>query len=215
MNLTRVRFEDCEVRHFLDSLLIESLIPKGASVLDLGTGAGFPAWPLACARPDLEVTALDGSRKPFAFLEAHPLPNLKLRFQRAEACTERESFDFVTGRALAPLSIQLELGAAWVVVEGVVVPFRTPPESDESSEFPAHKLGLQLSAVKLLTVQETDIVRLFPVYTKTRKTPPEFPRPWNKIKASPLRPKKPPGPNLETSEDSADLAPLATSVEPA
>ena len=58
MNLTRVAREECWLRHFVDSLLFQDLIPRGAAVLDIGTGPGFPAWPLACARPDLSITAM-------------------------------------------------------------------------------------------------------------------------------------------------------------
>ena len=48
VNLTRVPAEDCAVRHFVDSLMVAEFVPLGSSVLDLGTGPGFPAWPLAC-----------------------------------------------------------------------------------------------------------------------------------------------------------------------
>lgn len=52
MNLTRVPREEAELRHLIDSLLVAELLPAGAEVVDLGTGPGLPAWPLACARPD-------------------------------------------------------------------------------------------------------------------------------------------------------------------
>ncbi|RYG69749.1 16S rRNA (guanine(527)-N(7))-methyltransferase RsmG, partial [bacterium] len=63
MNLTRVPREECWLRHFLDSLLIAPWLPGEGSLLDIGSGPGFPAWPLALARPELQVTALDSSGK--------------------------------------------------------------------------------------------------------------------------------------------------------
>ncbi|HTQ09739.1 MAG TPA: RsmG family class I SAM-dependent methyltransferase, partial [Fimbriimonadaceae bacterium] len=92
MNLTRVSRDECWLRHFVDSLLIQDLVPWKASVLDVGTGPGFPAWPLACARPDLQVTAIDSSGKMIGFLNRNPLPNLKTLQVRAEEWKMRERF---------------------------------------------------------------------------------------------------------------------------
>ena len=103
-NVTRVPMGECEVRHFIDSLLVAEFCPRGARVLDVGTGPGLPAWPLACARPDLRVTAMDSSGKMLSVLRACPLKNLSIRQQRAEEVDKRESFDVVTGRAIAPLA---------------------------------------------------------------------------------------------------------------
>src|ERR1041384_3584956 len=105
MNLTRVPREECWLRHFVDSLLFQDLIPDRASVLDIGTGPGFPAWPLACARPDLQLTAMDSSGKMLGFLQRQGLPNLETIQIRAEEWGVRDRFDVVTGRAVAPLSI--------------------------------------------------------------------------------------------------------------
>src|ERR1041384_4679794 len=109
MNLTRVPREECWLRHFVDSLLFQDLIPLNARVLDIGTGPGFPAWPLACARPDLQVTALDSNGKMLGFLRSQPLPNLEVVQERAEEWGAFERFGVVTGRALAPLPVQIEL----------------------------------------------------------------------------------------------------------
>ena len=111
MNLTRVPKEEGWLRHFVDSLLIPRPDSEGSSVLDIGTGPGFPAWPLAAARPDLRVTALDSSGKMIGFLQGNPLPNLHAVQDRAETWGVRNQFDVVTGRALAPFGIQLELSA--------------------------------------------------------------------------------------------------------
>ena len=183
-NLTRVPFEECEVRHFIDSLLVAEFVPSGSSVLDIGTGPGVPAWPLACARPDLRVTALDSSGKMLRALSLVPLPNLEVRQGRAEEVDRREGFDFVTGRAVAPLGSQLELSAAWAKVGGLVVPFRTP--RDRSAGPPVERLGLALESVEERSLPGTDVVRVFPLYRKVKATPKRYPRTWAEIRASPL-----------------------------
>jgi len=187
MNLTRVPRAEFQVRHVRDSLLIAEFCPEGAEVLDIGTGAGFPAWPLACCRPDLQVTALDSLGKATRFLETIPLPNLKIVNARGEAWGVREQFDVVTGRALAPLAIQLELSAAPCKVGGVLVPMRTPAERGAIEAFPATALGLALERIELRTLEGAEIVRCFPVFRKTTRTPPTFPRKWAEIRKNPIR----------------------------
>ncbi len=186
VHLTRVPFEDCEIRHFVDSLLPVHLFPEGASVLDIGTGAGLPAWPMALVRQDLRVMALDSANKPLAFLATQPLPNLELRQGRAEVSPDRERFDAVTGRALAPLGIQLELAAPWTRVGGAVVPFRTPADAPECENINVGVLGLELERLEFLELPGGEGRRLFPIFRKLRKTPPEYPRAWARIKAKPL-----------------------------
>jgi 16S rRNA (guanine527-N7)-methyltransferase len=184
VNLTRVAVEDCARRHFIDSLLVASFIPQGSMVLDIGTGPGFPSWPLACSRPDLTVTALDSAGKMLGFLETQHLPNLKIVNGRAEELLEREGFDFVTGRAVAPLPIQMELSAYQVRLGGLFVPMRTV--TDDPEDVDAGILGLRLEKVVTLAIPGTDVTRLFPVYEKRSLTPKRFPRRWADIKATPL-----------------------------
>jgi len=188
MNLTRVPQEECWLRHFLDSLLFQDLIPVGASVLDIGTGPGFPAWPLARARPDLQVTALDSGGKMLGFLRRNPLPNLQTALVRAEEWGVRDEFDVVTGRAVAPLTIQLELSAPALKIGGKLIPMRTPMEEELVRSFPAAKLGLAFREVHRRELPGTDVERLFAVFEKVSPTPDEFPRTWAEIKRRPLGP---------------------------
>ncbi len=185
MNLTRVPREEAWSRHFLDSLLFQDLIPFGAKVLDIGTGPGLPAWPLACARPDLSVTAMDSSGKMLGFLATVPLPNLVLVRARAEESGIREEFDFVTGRALAPLAAQVEVSAAPCAVGGLVVPMRTPTDLEGSAP-DLRTLGLRLREIVRRELPGGDAMRAFPVYEKIGKTPARYPRRWAEIKAKPL-----------------------------
>jgi len=186
MNLTRVPREECWLRHFLDSLLFQDLIPLRASVLDIGSGPGFPAWPLAVARPDLHVTALDSSGKMVTFLQRFPLANLRTILGRAEEWRVRDQFDVVTGRAVAPLPIQLELSAPACVLEGIVVPMRTPADREAIDAFRGAGLGLRLERVDTRRLPGTDVVRLFPIFRKEMTTEDRYPRTWAEIKRSPL-----------------------------
>jgi 16S rRNA (guanine527-N7)-methyltransferase len=191
MNLTRVPREECWSRHFIDSLLFQDLLPVGSKVLDIGTGPGFPAWPLACARPDLQVVALDSNGKMLGFLNQHLLPNLNAVNGRAEELGAREEFDVVTGRAVAPLPIFMEISAAAAKVKGVVIPMRTARDAAEIEQCNFLGLGLKLekSSERSLPISaegEEEVHRLFPVLRKFKKTPDRYPRSWAEIKKKPL-----------------------------
>lgn len=184
MNLTRIPQEEAWLKHFLDSLLIAPFIAPGSLVLDIGTGPGLPAFPLACARPDIQVLAMDSSGKMLGFLETQLLPNLMVHTARAEECGSKEKFDFVTGRAVAPLGIQLELSSAPCKIGGSVVPMRTPHEQFELESL--RRLGLELEKVETKALGQTNIVRAFPIYRKVAKSEAGLPRKWAEIKKAPL-----------------------------
>lgn len=182
MNLTRVPRDECWIRHFLDSLLVAEFCPHESNVLDIGTGPGFPAWPLALARPDLKVTAIDSSGKMLSFLATQNLPNLRIVQSRAEDWTERDAYDVVTGRALAPLAIQLELSAAFCKVGGACVPMRTESDLENCTSVETRHLGLELSKVETRILPVIGAPRLFPIFLKSKPTNPKFPRSWAEIK---------------------------------
>ena len=184
--LTSVPKEECEVRHLVDSLLLAQFLAPGSSVLDVGTGPGLPAWPLARARPDLKLTGLDSSGKMLRILRELALPNLEVAQCRAEQFGGRESFDFATGRAVAPLAVQLELSAPFVRVGGAVVPFRTPAEESDLAAAPCARLGLVLERVEKRQLPGTDVQRMFPVFRKISETDHRYPRTWAQIRRLPL-----------------------------
>jgi 16S rRNA (guanine(527)-N(7))-methyltransferase RsmG len=184
-NLTRVPREECRARHFLDSLSIASLIPEGSSVIDIGSGAGFPGVPLAIARPDLNVTLLDAASKEIRFLESlADVARFGLILERAEVAARmpefRERYDVAIGRAVAPLAVQAEISAGFVRVGGVFLPQRS--EADETPQF--SDLGLELRDRVIVDVG--GIRRLIAVYEKNAATPSRFPRTWAAIKKRPL-----------------------------
>ncbi|CAN5473258.1 16S rRNA (guanine(527)-N(7))-methyltransferase RsmG [soil metagenome] len=182
-NLTRVPPEDAWHRHFADSLLFQDLFPQGAKVADLGTGPGLPAWPLARARPDLKVTAVDSNGKMLDFLRRHTLPNLTIVQVRAEEWPMRERFDVVTGRAVAPLAAQLELSAPLCRIGGKVLSLRTP--NDDPQSVPYDRLGLRLESLEDRAIPTGELRRCL-VFLKSGRTDPIYPRRWAEIKARPL-----------------------------
>lgn len=186
-NLTRVPQREAWARHLLDSLTLLPLIPEGAEVLDLGTGPGLPGFAIALFRPDLKVTCVDSAGKMIGFLKEQVLPNLTAHQIRIEEWDSREEFDFVTGRALAPLPVQLELSAHLCRKGGLVVPLRTPNDDLWNDAFA--QLGITLRETRTVPVPSGDgeeILRVLPVYAKIKSTPAKFPRTWVQMKSKPL-----------------------------
>ena len=130
MDLTAVTEEaDMIDRHYVDSLMaltIPELIPQGASLIDVGTGAGFPGLPLALARADLRVTLMDAQQKRLNFLQAVldalNVQNVTLVHARAEDGArmkeQRECYDVAVARAVAPLPVLAEYLLPYVKVGG-------------------------------------------------------------------------------------------------
>ncbi|MGI8924697.1 MAG: 16S rRNA (guanine(527)-N(7))-methyltransferase RsmG [Fimbriimonadales bacterium] len=193
MNLTRVPKAECWSRHFLDSLSLSLLIPDGAKLLDIGSGPGMPGACLAIARPDLEVAIIESSGKALGFLRdtfggKQVQALVKIVEGRAEELAHvkefREKFDVVTGRALAPLPVQIEISAPFVSLGGTFIPMRT----DKDAELPAEcaaKLGLQLLEARTCTIRPLQATRYFPVYQKQKRTPVSYPRAWATIRQRP------------------------------
>jgi 16S rRNA (guanine(527)-N(7))-methyltransferase RsmG len=107
LNLTSViELEKAAVRHYAESLFLASLVPLTAhSVADIGSGAGFPGFPVAVARPDAEVFLIESDQRKAAFLrEASDLSrNVRVRCLRAHAL--KDQIDAVVGRAVRPAEI--------------------------------------------------------------------------------------------------------------
>ena len=113
-------------KHFLDSVLAEKNISKNAKIIDVGSGAGFPAIPLKILRSDLEIVMLDSLNKRVNFLNEAikilDLKNISAVHGRAEDFIKnnREKFDYATARAVAPLNTLLEYLLPYVKVNGNV-----------------------------------------------------------------------------------------------
>lgn len=140
MNLTAITDETAIIlRHFVDSVMVSRYLSEGTCVLDVGCGAGFPTLPLAIFRPDLRITALDGTAKRIRYVEETArllsLSNVTTIAGRAEEYAQnpeyREKFDVVTARAVAALPMLSELCLGFVRVGGQMVAMKAQQASDE------------------------------------------------------------------------------------
>lgn len=143
MNLTGdTDFELSLSRHYLDSLMplkLDGLFPKGASLIDVGTGAGFPGLPLAIARPDMKVTLMDALSKRLKFLaavvEELRLTNVELVHARAEDGGKnplyREKFDISLARGVAAMPVLSELLIPFAKPGGKVLCYKGPAAKEE------------------------------------------------------------------------------------
>lgn len=143
MNLTGdTDFQLALDRHYCDSLAplaIEGLFPVGASVIDVGTGAGFPGLPLAVARPDLQVTLMDSLQKRLKFLETVigelGLSNVRVCHARAEDggrdAGHRERYRLAVARGVASLPTLLEYLLPFVAIGGQALCYKGPAAQAE------------------------------------------------------------------------------------
>ena len=147
-NLTAITEHD-EVwcKHFADSMLGSKFVPHGASLVDVGCGAGFPSVPLAIARPDIRPTLVDSLTKRVNFcteLCGKVGVSANVVHARAEdfAKDNRQRFDVAVARAVAPLNILLEYLAPLVRVGGSVVAYKTDESEVVLAKNAANILGL-------------------------------------------------------------------------
>ena len=134
LNLTAITEEnEVLIKHFLDSAIPEKFIPKNSKVIDIGSGAGFPALPLKIVRDDLDITMVDSLNKRVNFLnEVINELNLQKTYafhSRAEdfAKENREKYDVAVARAVASLDTLVEYLLPFVKVGGIAVIYKSTP----------------------------------------------------------------------------------------
>lgn len=197
MNLTAITDDEgVAMKHFLDCLafLRHIDLPKGASLADVGTGAGFPGIVLKIARPDLELVLIDSLQKRLTFLET-VLKELGLSAKLVHARAEdaghdpalRERFDFVTARAVANLSVLSEYCLPLCKVGGVFAPMKTAEVEEEAKNAKSALsiLGGDLSGIEIYELPVAggrSIVKI----EKTKPTPQKYPRQRVKLTEKPL-----------------------------
>ena len=198
MNLTAITAPaDVAALHFLDCAALLNLLDfTGKRLLDVGTGAGFPGMVLKILVPSLDVTLLDSLGKRLDWLEEVcdilSLSGIRAVHARAEEngrdAAFREQFDFVTSRAVAEMRVLAELCLPYVKVGGRFLAMKSVDTGAET-DAAAHAvllLGGQLEPALDYTIPGTDVRhRLIPVL-KLRPTPEKYPRPFAKIKKTPL-----------------------------
>lgn len=196
MNLTAIEGEDEIARlHFLDSLaLLPLVVPQNASVIDIGTGAGFPGLVLKIARPSLRLTLLDSQGKRIAFLQdvCRSLGFDDVTFVNAraeEAITEnRESFDYAVSRAVARLNVLCELCLPYVRQSGAFIAMKGPAHEEEmkEAEGAAARLGATAEEDRLYTIPGTEIRHSAILFRKKTPSDTAYPRRWSQIVKKPL-----------------------------
>lgn len=198
-NLTAIRnVPEIITKHYVDSLLCASMIPENARVLDIGCGAGFPSLPLAIARPDLRITALDSTDKKIRFVaetaQLLELDNLKTKSARAEDAATRAKlgvFEVVVSRAVARLNVLCELCLPYVRTDGCLLALKAAKAEEElqEAENAIQILGggaSQLHPRELILSDGASEPRAIIEIAKRKQTPPNYPRPYAVILKKPL-----------------------------
>jgi 16S rRNA (guanine527-N7)-methyltransferase len=174
INLTAIREErDIIIKHVLDSLsyLTAFTATPGLRLLDMGSGAGFPALPVKIARPELSVTLVESVKKKASFLR-HIVRTLRLAGAEViDARTEElpgsthASYDVVTARAFADMTNALKAGAPFLKPGGLMVLSRGPDESIADQEMAG--AGMALEKKLALTLPHSDYRRAIWVFRRT------------------------------------------------
>ena len=189
--------EDVLYKHFYDCILFfkNVNVPQGASLIDVGTGAGFPGLVLKIVRPDINVTLLDSLNKRINFLndviEKCQLVGIEAIHSRAEDGGKnqkyREKYDIACARAVAAMPTLLEYCTPFVKVGGLFVAMKGPSAETE--------VAAAANALSILKMEKPQIIcetlpnndpRCFVIAKKISQTPPKYPRNSGNISKQPL-----------------------------
>lgn len=199
INLTAI-VEDEEIikKHFIDCIKAfkRDEFKKAKTLIDVGTGAGFPGLPIAIMRSDLEVTLLDSLNKRINFLNTVinelGLTNVKTIHSRAEDGARdkslREKFDIATSRAVANMSVLSEFCLPYVKVGGSFIALKGPSVDQEINESKnaIKVLGGELVKICEVTIEETELKHNLVVVKKIKECSKTYPRKAGSITKKPL-----------------------------
>lgn len=200
MNLTAITQPDEMMKkHYWDSIFPASkgVFPRGATVIDVGCGAGFPSLPLKLARPDLKMTLLDSLQKRLNFIDGviadQNLQGIETLHARAEDAGRnpalRGQFDIAVSRAVAELSKLLEYCLPLVKCGGALVAYKgaSADEELENAQKAIAVLGGKVEEVFHYTLPGEEDKRAIIVIRKIKETPKQYPRNPKLIKEKPLK----------------------------
>lgn len=200
MNLTGIEDEkEVFIKHFLDSIsaVTKGYIKNGMSLIDVGTGAGFPGMPLKICLPELNVTLLDSLNKRINFLKEVAtqleIEDIEFIHGRAEDFGKnedyRESFDIATARAVAGLPALMEFCVPFIKVGGYFVCLKGPNANLELEESKTAMEVLGLEYVEKIDIKlpEVDLNHNILVFKKVKTTPSKYPRKAGKVTKNPIK----------------------------
>ena len=187
INLTGITEpEEVIKKHFIDSLTVLDKVEKDASIIDVGTGAGFPGIPIKIAFPDTKIVLLDSLNKRIKFLneviEKLELQNIETIHGRAEEFgrnkNHREKYDIAIARAVAPLNILLEYLMPFTKVKGKCLCMKGSSSEEEikNSKNAVEILGGELIKTEDFYIPNTDIKRRIVQINKIKETSNKYPR---------------------------------------
>lgn len=197
MNLTGITDDkEVAIKHFADCAVPTKLYDfKNKSVIDIGTGAGFPGLPIKITEPTVKLTLLDSLQKRISFLrEVGSKCNIDAEYVHARAEDMgkdegfRERFDIAVSRAVAPLNILCEYDLPYVKVGGSFIALKGPNayEEVEACKNALSVLGAELVEIKGIDLPDTDLKHNIVIIKKTASTPEKYPRRAKKIERNPL-----------------------------
>ena len=200
INLTAIT-EDDEVvkKHFIDCIKVfkSKELKSANTIIDVGTGAGFPGIPIAIMNPEIEITLLDSLNKRINFLnivkDELKLKNVTTIHSRAEDGARkeglRENFDIATSRAVANMTVLSEFCLPYVKIGGYFVALKGPAIDEELKDArnAMGVLGGKLKEVIELDIEDTDLKHNIVVINKTKECPKSYPRKSGVITKKPLK----------------------------
>lgn len=196
INVTAITDEREFIRkHFIDSLTVCNNIADGESVIDVGTGAGFPGIPIKIVKENSKVTLIDSVNKKLNVIrnisEEINLQNLEIIHTRAEDLANkeeyREKFDVVTTRAVSNFSTIVEYMLPFIKVGGKAICMKGPnfKEELEASKKAIDVLGGEIGSIRTEIISE-DFERNIIIIKKVKNTPKKFPRGQGKPLREPI-----------------------------
>ena len=187
INLTAItNRKDILVKHFIDSLTIQRYLGDAVNIIDVGTGAGFPGIPIKIINPNLKVVLVDSLNKRINFLQEVikklNLDNIEVIHARAEDLGQnkkyRETFDIVTSRAVANMSVLSEYLLPLAKVNGKCICMKGSDieEELENSRYAINLLGGKIEQVDKFELSNERIGRNIIIVKKLKNTPNSYPR---------------------------------------